>query len=258
MREVTRQSTELIDDDRKNRLSPRMLTIAIMQPYFFPYLGYFQLMAAADKFVIYDNVQYIKQGWINRNRILANGKTIYLSIPLKKGPSYYNINDRHLSDVWSKYRKHVLVKISECDGKAPHFKEVYTLIEQCLTCEDRDLLGFVLNSLNVVKEYLHIRTPFVISSTINIDHSMKGENKVIEICKALGATNYLNPIGGEELYRKDQFEKAGIQLNFLKPGIVQYAQFRNEFVPFLSIIDVMMFNDKDTIKKYLNFAFITE
>jgi hypothetical protein len=132
------------------------------------------------------------------------------------------------------------------------------VIEQCVIYEERNLFEFILNSLSILKEYLSIHTPFVISSTINIDHSLKGEYKVIEICKALGATNYLNPPGGVELYKKDQFEKAGIQLNFIKTGNVQYSQFNNEFVSLLSIIDVMMFNDKEKIREYFTLEFAIE
>jgi hypothetical protein len=235
-----------------------MLTIAIMQPYFLPYIGYFQLMNAVDTFVIYDNIQYTKEGWINRNRILANGKDEYISVPLKKGPYDLCVKDRFLADTWSNDRKRILNKIAGCYRKAPHFRDVYAVVEQCLIYEEHNLFGFILNSLSVVKDYLNINTPFVISSTIKIDHSLKGEYKVIEICKALGATNYLNPIGGVGLYKREQFEKAGIQLNFIKTGNVQYSQFNNEFVPFLSIIDVMMFNDKENIRDFLTLKFTIE
>jgi len=235
-----------------------MLKIAIMQPYFFPYIGYFQLMNAVDTFVIYDNIQYTKKGWINRNRILANGKDEYLSVPLKKDPYYLCVKDRFLADTWSSDRKHALNKIAGCYRKAPHFRAVYAVVEQCLIYEEHNLFGFILNSLNIVKDYLNITTPFAVSSTINIDHDLKGEYKVIEICKALGATNYLNPIGGVKLYKREEFEEAGIQLNFIKVGNVQYSQFNNEFVPFLSIIDVMMFNDKENIRDFFTLNFTME
>lgn len=235
-----------------------MLMIAIMQPYFFPYIGYFQLMNAVDTFVIYDNIQYTKKGWINRNRILANGKDEYISVPLKKDPYYLCVKDRFLADTWTNERKHTLNKIAECYKKAPHFRDVYGLIEQCLVYEEHNLFSFILNSLNAVKDYLNINTPFVVSSTINTDHSLKGEEKVIGICQALGAMNYLNPIGGLKLYKREEFAKAGIQLNFIKTGDVQYSQFNNEFVPFLSIIDVMMFNSKEKIRDFLTLKFTME
>lgn len=235
-----------------------MLTVAIMQPYFFPYIGYFQLIEAVDQFVVYDNIQYTKKGWINRNRILVNGKDEYITVPLKKGFHSLNIKERFLSDTWLTDRKNILNKLSAVYSKAPYFRDVYPVIEQCLMFDDYNLFSFNYNLLNIIKDYLNINTPFVISSTINIDHSLKAEHKVLEICKALGATNYLNPIGGVELYKKDQFEKSGIQLNFLRTGTIQYPQFNNEFVPLLSIIDVMMFNDKDSIRRYLTRDFTIE
>ncbi len=215
-------------------------------------------MNTVDTFVVYDNIQYTKKGWINRNRILMNGRDEYISIPLKKDPYYLYVKDRFLADTWSNDRKHTLNKIAACYRKAPHFMDVYGLVEQCLVYEEDNLFGFLLNSLNVVKQYLNISAPFAISSTINIDHSLKGESKVIAICKALCATKYLNPIGGLELYKREEFEKAGIQLNFIRTGDVQYPQFNNEFVPSLSIIDVMMFNDKETIRDFLTLRFTIE
>jgi len=235
-----------------------MLTIAIMQPYLFPYIGYFQLMKAVDTFVVYDNIQYTKKGWINRNRILANGKVENIYLPLKKDHYYLNVNDRCLSDTWSKNRKRLQNKITECYRKAPQFMDVYSVIEKCLSFEEHNLFFFLLHSLHVLKDYLNINTPFVISSTINIDHGLKHEDKVIAICKALGATHYLNPSGGMELYNKNHFEKAGVQLNFINTESIQYAQFSNEFVPLLSIIDVMMFNDKKTITEYLTQKYTLE
>ena len=229
-----------------------------MQPYFFPYIGYFQLMNAVDKFVVYDNLQYTKQSWINRNRILANGKDDYVSVPLKKGPHYRTIKERFLSDSWPSDRTNVLNKISGNYRRAPYFQDVYPVIEQCLICEEQNLFDFVLHSLMSVKNFLGIDTPIIISSTIDIDHGLKGGQKVLEICKSLGATTYLNPIGGVELYDKDQFKKAGIQLDFLRTGNVQYTQFNNEFVPLLSIIDVMMFNDKEAIGRFLTQEFTIE
>lgn len=235
-----------------------MLTIAIMQPYFFPYIGYFQLMNAVDQFVIYDNIQYTKKGWINRNRILVNGKDEYITIPIMHGSHCLDIRERFLSDTWSKDRKHILNRLSELYREAPYFRDAYPVIEQCLLYEENNLFNFNFYSLNIVKDYLTIHTPFIISSTINIDHRLKGEKKVLEICKALGATNYINPIGGRDLYQKDQFEKSGIQIKFLKAENIRYPQFDNKFIPNLSIIDFMMFNDKLKIIKNLNIDFKIE
>ncbi len=120
-----------------------------------------------------------------------------------------------------------------------------------LDTED-NLFTFILNSLNKINDYLDIKTPIIISSSINIDHSLKSQDKVIAICKAREATTYVNAIGGVDLYSKETFKLNNIDLKFIKSQPITYSQFGNTFIPWLSIIDVMMFNSKDTIKEYLN------
>ena len=227
------------------------MKVAIMQPYFFPYIGYFQLMAAVDEFIVYDNIEFTKKGWINRNRILVNGTDSYITLPLKSDSDFLNIHERQLADTWINEKKKILNKIFESYRKSSNFKIVSEVIEKCILFEDHNLFNFILNSLNVVKEYLEIKTPLIISSTIPIDHSLKGDKKVIEIVKSRKAENYINSIGGIELYNKEGFKKEGINLNFLKSTNFIYKQYDNTFVPWLSIIDVMMFNSKEEIKKYL-------
>ena len=227
------------------------MKVAIMQPYFLPYIGYFQLMAKVDEFILYDNIEFTKKGWINRNRILVNGTDSYITLPLKSDSDFLNIRERQLADTWIKEKKKILNKIFESYRKSSNFKIVSKVIERCILFEDHNLFNFILNSLNVVKEYLEIKTPLIISSTIPIDHSLKGDKKVIEIVKSRKAENYINSIGGIELYNKEEFKKEGINLNFLKSTNLIYKQYDNIFVPWLSIIDVMMFNSKDEIKKYL-------
>ena len=227
------------------------MKVAIMQPYFFPYIGYFQLMAAVDEFIVYDNIEFTKKGWINRNRILVNGTDSYITLPLKSDSDFLNIRERQLADTWIKEKRKILNKIFESYRKSSNFKIVSEVIEKCILFEDHNLFNFILNSLNVVKEYLEIKTPLIISSTIPIDHSLKGDKKVIEIVKSRKAENYINSIGGIELYNKEEFKKEGINLNFLKSTNFIYKQYDNTFVPWLSIIDVMMFNSKEEIKKYL-------
>ncbi|OGU59486.1 MAG: hypothetical protein A2V66_17195 [Ignavibacteria bacterium RBG_13_36_8] len=227
------------------------MKLAIMQPYFFPYIGYFQLMNAVDEFVVYDNIEFSKKGWINRNRILVNGKDSYITIPLRKDSDYLDVRDRYLAETWSSEKIKMLKRIIGSYRKAPRFDFVYPIIEKVILFEESNLFKFVLNSLKIVKEYLEIRTSFVISSTISIDHALKAEKKVIALCKARKATEYLNPIGGIELYEKDNFKDEGIDLQFFKTNDVRYKQFKNDFVPSLSIIDVMMFNSKEEIKEYL-------
>lgn len=228
------------------------MKVAIMQPYFFPYIGYFQMMNAVDEFVVYDNIEFTKKGWINRNRILVNNSDAYITLTVKKDSDYLNIVERSLADTWPDERKKMLNRISESYRKAPYFKDVFPLMESCILYNETNLFKFILNSLKLTKDYLDIKTKLIISSSINIDHSLKSEKKVIAICNALKCDNYINPIGGLELYDKSEFKSKGIELQFIKAQNVNYKQFNNEFIPWLSIIDVMMFNSKEQIKKYLN------
>lgn len=228
------------------------MKLAIMQPYFFPYIGYFQLLQAVDEFIVYDNIEFSKKGWVNRNRILVNGKDGYISLPLKNDSDYLDIVNRSLADVWKIERKKMSNRISESYRKAPYFKSVFPLFEQCLAFEDVNLFRFILNSLSTTKTYLQISTPLIVSSEISINHSLRSEDKVLALCKARGADTYINPIGGVGLYDKTRFKQEGITLNFLKANNIQYAQFSNDFIPFLSIIDVMMFNSVEEIRALLN------
>ena len=224
-----------------------MVRVAIMQPYFIPYVGYFQLMNAVDKFVVYDNIQFTKRGWINRNRILINGKDSYITLPLRKDSDYLDVKERFLAESWPVEKLSMLSRIKAAYRKAPYFDIVYPLIEECILFETTNLFDFILNSLELIKRYLNISTPLFISSAMPIDHSLKAEQKVIAICKAMHADTYLNPIGGVDLYSKERFLSHGVRLQFLKTDEFSYAQFDNDFVPRLSILDVMMFNARETI-----------
>lgn len=226
-----------------------------MQPYFFPYIGYFQLINAVDEFVVYDNIKYTKKGWINRNRILVNGKDSYITIPLRKDPDTSDVKDRFLADTWVTDKSKLLNRIKESYRKAPYFEMVYPLIENCVLFEEKNLFLFIYNSLIKIKEYLEIKTTFIVSSSVEIDHTLKSAEKVLAICKARKANIYINPIGGVELYNKEEFKKQGIDLHFIKTSNFSYKQFENEYIPFLSIVDVMMFNSIEEIKKYLNSNF---
>jgi hypothetical protein len=232
------------------------LKMAIMQPYFMPYIGYFQLINAVDEFVIYDNIKYTKKGWINRNRILVDGKDFYVTIPLRRDSDYLDVRDRHLAETWPVDRVKLLNRITTVYAKAPYFQSAYAVIEKSILHENDNLFHFILNSLLLINEYLEIRTPVLVSSAIPIDHELRSESKVMEICRARKADAYFNPIGGVNLYSWENFKDAGIDLFFLKTGDVQYGQFGGSFVPSLSIMDVMMFNSIQEIRGYLR-AFFT-
>jgi len=226
--------------------------VAVMQPYFLPYIGYFQLMNAVDEFVIYDNIQFTKRGWIHRNRILDNNKDVYVSLPVKKDSDYLDVKDRYLADDFDKQKNKILSKIKNNYQKAPWFKEVFPIVENIFSFENKNLFDFIFNSILVLKEHLEIETDIIISSHIDIDHTLKSSDKVKAIVWKQKRDIYINSIGGQELYDKKDFSKHGIDLKFLKPELKPYSQFSNDFVPGLSIIDILMFNDINETKHLLN------
>lgn len=227
------------------------MKLAIMQPYFLPYIGYFQLLNAVDEFVVYDNIEFTKRGWIQRNRILVNGSASMFSLPLKKASDYLDIRERQLSNSFSRERVSILRRIESAYSKSPYFVSVIPVIEQCFNYENLNLFEFIYNSLLVVCKYLSITTEIRISSELASDHDLKGQDRVISICQGLLADHYINAINGRVLYRKEAFAEKGIQLSFIKSEPIVYPQFDNEFVPSLSIIDVMMFNRVGKIQEYL-------
>lgn len=224
-----------------------------MQPYFFPYIGYFQLMQAVDKFVVYDNIKFSKGGWIQRNRILLNGRDRMISLPLKSDSDFLDIYQRQLADSYDMDQKKLLRRIESAYRKAPFFQEVMKLIECCLCFENRNLFLFLLHALKKVRQYLNIRTEIIVSSELSVDYNLRGQERVIAICEALAAAHYINPIGGTELYSERVFADRGIKLSFIKSGPIIYKQYDSaSFVPNLSIIDVMMFNAPAQISHLLN------
>lgn len=223
-----------------------------MQPYFFPYIGYFQLLNAVDEFVLYDNIEFTKKGWINRNRILVNGEEAFITLPLKKDSDFLHVKDRFLADSWKHDRRKLLNRIVESYRKSPYFEQTFPVLEKCILFDDRNLYGFIFNSIEIIKANLNISSKLIISSSLPIDHALKGEAKVLEICKYKNARTYINSIGGIELYNNDTFRNRGLELKFLKSNAIEYPQFKNKFVPWLSIVDVMMFNSDNEIKQMLN------
>ncbi|MCT7584001.1 WbqC family protein [Aliarcobacter butzleri] len=224
------------------------MTLAIMQPYLFPYIGYWQLINAVDTFVIYDDVNFIKQGYINRNSILSNGKSQQFTLELIGASSNKLIKEIEIGNNVNK----ILKTIKQSYIKAPPFENVIILLEEILTNKEKNLAKFIGYSLERICEYLEVDTKFVYSSNIKKDNTLKAQDKILEMCNILKADKYINAIGGQELYNKEIFKENGIELNFLKTELVEYKQFKNDFVPYLSIIDILMFNSKDEIKNMLN------
>lgn len=239
------------------------MKLGIMQPYFFPYIGYWQLMNAVDTYVIYDDVNYINRGWINRNRILINGKPSYINLPLV-GASHTKLINQISVDSNPKLIAKNLTTVHHAYAKAPYFHEVMPIIEEVLGCGIESLPEYLQNSFRIVGEYLGITTNLIMSSSLKKDCSLRGQDKIVDICMLLQATEYYNAIGGIELYLPEVFERYGIELSFLKTGDVEYPQYSQNkngygFQPNLSIIDVMMFNSPDTINEMLdNYMMITK
>jgi len=223
-----------------------MKTIAIMQPYFFPYIGYWQLIHASDRFVILDDVSYIKGGWVNRNRLLINGQPRYVTVPLQHASQHKKICDIMLLS--SNYWRDKLVKtVENTYHRAPHFDEVFPVIEQLIRHPLENLADYLAYQLQTMSRFLGITAEFVVTSRIYGNDKMAAQERVLDICKREGATTYINPQGGQKLYHADAFNSAGIDLRFIFMRPLNYRQFSHEFTPNLSIIDVMMFNSREKI-----------
>jgi hypothetical protein len=222
------------------------MKLAIMQPYFMPYVGYFQLMTAVDVFVLYDNIKYTKKGWINRNRMLLNGKDETFSLPLKKDSDLLDVVERELAADFNPDK--LLKKFKGAYRRAPFYEQTCPLLERIVRYEEPNLFRYLHYAIASTAEHLGIETEIRFSSGILIDHDIKGQDKVLALCEATGATTYINAIGGMELYATDAFHGKGIELKFIKSKQLEYTQFGDPFVPCLSIIDVMMFNSIDSIR----------
>jgi len=224
------------------------MKVSIMQPYFFPYIGYWQLLNATDVFVIYDDVNYIKQGYINRNSILIDGNSKRITLEVIGASSNKLINEVQVGN----NTKKLLKGIEQAYKKSPEYEDSYTVIKSILEYPEKNIAKFIGHSLQSIADFLSIDTTVIYSSELEKNNNLRGQEKVIDICRHLKASEYINAIGGKELYDKETFLKSGIELRFLETGIINYKQFNNNFVPTLSIIDIMMFNTKNDIKKILN------
>lgn len=226
------------------------MKIGIMQPYFFPYIGYWQLINIVDKYVVYDDVNYIKNGWINRNRILVGESSQWFTLPLKGASPFKLINQIEITTEPKILRK-LLQTLDMAYHKAPYFKPVFELL--CQTMEhSSNLSEYLYFSILKVTQYLNINTEIILSSSLDKNNELKGKDKILHICHKLGANEYINAIGGQELYDKNDFANHGIALHFLcTDNDIYYRQFKNSFVSNLSLIDVMMFNAVKEIKEML-------
>lgn len=227
------------------------MKIAIVQPYVFPYIGYFQLINAVDKFIFYDDVNFIKQGWINRNRILLNNRPYLFSIPCEDISSYRLILDTKVCRN-KRWASKLLKTIEMSYLRAPHFNDVYHLIRSVLDSDFQNISELAQLSILEVTKYLGMKGVCCKTSKFYNNNHLKRSARLIDICKREKAEEYINSIGGVEIYTKEEFLQHGISLYFLKSKEVKYKQFNTPFIPWLSIIDVLMFNSVSEVRTMLN------
>lgn len=225
--------------------------VAIMQPYFLPYIGYWQLMHHADIFVVYDDIKFTKKGWINRNRFLLNGQPEIFSLPLKKDSDFLDIRDRRLAEVFHREKFRLLRRLESAYRHAAHFKEGKSLLDKVFASVEANLFRFIYHSIEQVRLTLGITNRLVASSTLDIPRETTGQARVIATCKALEATDYINPVGGIDLYDQQAFWGEGIRLRFQSVRPLQYSQFEYAFVPNLSILDAIMFLGIEGVREFL-------
>ncbi|MCP1305496.1 WbqC family protein [Halomonas sp. R1t8] len=224
------------------------MKLAVMQPYLFPYISYFQLIYAADLFLVYDDVAYIKQGYINRNSILSANGAARFTIPVPGASSNKLISELAFS--WDVAK--VLKTIEQSYSKAPHFEDVFPVIRETLELEDRSIASVCQKSFKNIFSYLGIEKQFKKTSELEYDRSATARDRLIALCRQFDADCYINAPGGRKLYAKPEFSKQGINLKFVDSLPIEYSQGNAEFVPNLSIIDVLMHCPPEEVKHLLN------
>jgi hypothetical protein len=217
------------------------MRLAVMQPYLFPYIGYFQLMHSVDRFVLFDDVAFIKRGWINRNRILVNGAEHLFSVPIEKLSQNRLICDTMIATD-GKWKGDLMKTLEWNYRKAPHFGAAFPIIAEILGSDERRIGRFIANSLAVLAAYLGLSAELVIASARYANQHLKGEDRILDMCRTEGALAYHNAPGGAGLYNRARFASEGIALRLLEPHLTAYRQSAPPFVGGLSIIDVLMWN----------------
>ena len=250
------------------------MKLAIMQPYFMPYIGYFQAISAVDKYILYSNLNFIKESWMNRNRVLMrDGKIVTITVPLKSKSSYSMIYDVEI-DNSKPWKEKMLKTIQMCYSKKPFYKEIFDLLNSMLTPEYTHLKDLNNSTIVSISHYLDIQTVIDVDNSrfldmekgmVNIEEDysdlpyllktkpIRKVARVIEMCRREGSNDFYNAIGGQELYSKEEFKQYDIRLNFVRTNNIEYRQDskKGEFVPNLSIIDVLMNHGKDGTKELL-------
>lgn len=228
-------------------------SIAVMQPYFFPYIGYYQLARMVDTFVLYDNVEFTKSGWIHRNRILMNGKIKYISLSLRKDSDYKMIGERRIASIFfEKNRGKIIRQIENSYRNSEQFSTVMPVIYEAMSSNQNNLYDYLYHSIRVIFNYLNIRPRVIRSSEVDLYHQLPASKKLIAFCDFYGANRLINPIGGIKLYDRSEFLENGIKLSFLESTQINYSNEDGEVPTHLSIIDVLMNNSRDQIETMLN------
>jgi len=223
------------------------MKLSVMQPYLFPYIGYFHLIEATDKIIFYDDVSFIKRGWINRNNILINAKDYLFTVPLEKPSQNKLINEIPvLND--EQFTKTFFKQIQNAYQKAPFYKEVNEIIEHFFSKEYNNIADMAIASICMVYQYLDKELIWDKSSVFSPEtKGMEKADRLIQLSKKANCNHYINLKGGIELYDKSYFKKRGVTLNFTESILKEYTQFNHNFVPWLSILDVLMFCEKEEV-----------
>ena len=235
------------------------MKLAIMQPYFFPYIGYFQLMAAVDEWVIFDDIKFIDKGWVNRNRILhpdIKKEWQYITIPLDKRRQFNKICEITIKHD-SKWKQQIQGKLTSYKKKAPYYSQTISFVEDCFDTDETNLSKLLSRTIIKTANYLDIKTRMHVQTEMNLDlgHIEHAGQWALRISEKMGAAEYINPYSGIDLFNKKEFDNAGIELTFMKPTIDKYIQRRGGFVPGLSIIDVLMWNSVRETKNMIGNKF---
>ncbi len=215
------------------------MKIGIMQPYFFPYIGYFQLINHCDHFIFLDNVQYINRGWINRNRIILNDNVKYITVPVCKSPQNTLISNKKIHH--SYHPNHILNQAQHAYKDSKEFNNIFDLLGRTLKTQDQNISSLASNSIINTVKHLKMDTQFHIASQLSPKKpSSLAEDYLIELVQSLNGTDYINMSGGRHLYSEENFLQKQIKLHFLKPYVTPYPQRKKTFTPELSILDLLM------------------
>lgn len=226
------------------------MRLSIMQPYLFPYVGYFQLIYCTDCFLAYDDVAYIKNGWINRNRWLVARKPTFFTVPVHDGNCLHRIhevtvvNDR-------RWRRKMILQFEQSYGKSPYFSDAHSLLVSTINDLEGTIADMAFHSIERTSQYLGLPARLIRSSHANLHTTLSGQARVIAICRQLGATEYINAPGGRSLYSQSEFSEHGINLKFLRPNLQPYPQGQGDFQSALSILDVIAYNGRSTATRML-------